>query len=157
LIWPVTRSEQPKHKTLQEASPQITNSESDVKFRLTADLESILSQIEGAGTVKVSITLSSGGVKTYANNIRKESRETEEVDSKGVNKKINEESIVQDLAVSSGSPLLIEEKIPEILGVLVVADGAKIPAVKEKLTNATVTLLNISPHKVRVMSREGEI
>ncbi len=59
------------------------------------------------------------------------------------------------MAVSSGNPLLLEEKMPEILGVLIVADGADDPQVKENLTNAASTLLDISPHRVRVMPREG--
>ena len=45
--------------------------------------------------------------------------------------------------------------MPEILGVLVVADGAQDPQVKENLAQATATLLDISPHRVRVMPREG--
>ncbi|MBC7074870.1 MAG: hypothetical protein H5T98_02110 [Syntrophomonadaceae bacterium] len=156
LIWPGTRSEQPEQRVLQEAnSNKAVDSADSLKAQLVAELESILSQIEGAGTVKVSLILSSDGIKTYASNVRKESRETEENDSKGGEKRISEESVSQDLAVSAGDPLLIEEKFPEVLGVLVVADGAGIPAVRERLADATATLLNISIHKVRVMSREG--
>jgi len=154
LIWPVTKTEQP---VLPAAgSDKIITDEDSVKMQLTAELESILAQIEGAGEVNVSLTLDSDGVKTYASNIRDESREIQETDSRGTKKQTSEKSVQRDLAVSSGTPLLLEDRFPEVMGVLVVAEGARTPEIREKLTNATVTLLNISPHKVRVMSRKGE-
>ncbi|NLG32434.1 MAG: hypothetical protein GX550_02840 [Syntrophomonadaceae bacterium] len=149
LLWPTSNRSQ---LTPLPASLEV---ESQNRPAYTMELESILSQIEGAGEVKVSITLVSDGVKTYATNVRNETRETKESDSKGVTKNSREENLSQDIAVSSGNPLLIEEKYPEVLGVLIVSDGASSPVVQEKLVNATATLLNISSHKVRVMPRKG--
>ncbi len=48
---------------------------------------------------------------------------------------------------------MVEQKSPQILGVLVVADGACDPMVKEELTNVTATLLNLSAYQVRVAAR----
>jgi stage III sporulation protein AG len=67
--------------------------------------------------------------------------------------KITEQNIERDLAVSGGDTLMVEQKYPEVLGILVVADGAANPVIKEELTEATVTLLNLSPDKVRVLPR----
>jgi stage III sporulation protein AG len=36
-----------------------------------------------------------------------------------------------------------------------VADGADNPVVREQLTDAVVTLMNVPPHKVRVLPRQG--
>ncbi|MGI6412485.1 MAG: hypothetical protein ACOXZ5_02285 [Syntrophomonadaceae bacterium] len=150
LLWPTGHRSQ-----LTTPLPASLEVEPQNKPAYTMELESILSQIEGAGEVKVSITLASDGVKTYATNVRNEMRETKESDSKGVTKSSREENQTQDIAVSSGNPLLIEEKYPEVLGVLIVSDGASSPLVQEKLVNAAATLLNISAHKVRVMPRKG--
>jgi stage III sporulation protein AG len=88
--------------------------------------------------------------------IRHDARESKESNGQG-SKSSLEESNTQDIAVSSGNPLLIEEKTPEILGVLVVADGARWPVLREKIANATATLLNVPAYKVQVMPREGGI
>lgn len=122
---------------------------------IAAELEAILGQIEGAGQVDVSVTLASSGLKTYAVNVREENRQSEEKDQQGGTKTSVEETVTHDLAVSSGDALLVEEKNPDVIGVLVVADGARISAVREKLSNATATLLDIPVHKVTVLPRKG--
>lgn len=150
LLWPPIGSTD--SSSTQDAPLLIERSaSSSIKQSMQAELAMILAQIEGAGLVEVSVSLSSEGIKTYATNDRDERRQTEE---SGRSSTV-EESSTRDVAVSSGTPLLLEEKMPEILGVLVVADGAQDPQVKENLANATATLLNISPHRVRVMPREG--
>jgi len=154
LIWPVTNDTEPIVVEDNNEKPAAYGAAK--KTQLAVELEKILSQIDGVGQVQVSITLASDGMKTYATNIRTEKRQTEENNES--DKKISlEESTDRTLAVSSGKPLLIEEKTPEILGVLVVADGARVPAVQEKLINATATLLQIPTHRVRAMPRKGEI
>lgn len=151
LLWPAGR--QGNSVTGRVAAPGKAN-ENPVKTELVASLESILSQIQGAGQVDVSISLASDGLKSYASNSRDESREITEGDSNNGSKKTSEETTVRDLAVSGGNPLLVENKTPEVMGVLVVADGADSPEVCERLMEATATLLNISPHQVSVMPRE---
>lgn len=106
--------------------------------------------------MSVSISLRSDGLKNYASNTQNEVRETSEQDRNGGDRKIREENMSSDVAVSGGSALLVEEKAPEILGVLVVAEGAGNASVKEELSDATATLLDISPHQVRVLPRKGE-
>lgn len=150
LLWPPIGK--PDSSSTQIAQPSAGRvKEGGLKHSLQTELAAILGQIEGAGVVEVSVTLDSDGIRTYATNNRDERRQIEE---SGRSTTI-EESSTRDLAVSSGNPLLLEEKLPEILGVLIVADGAGDPQVKENLTNAASTLLDISPHRVRVMPREG--
>ncbi len=153
LVWPVTDSK--SNTETDRAEKAAIDNYSGSSSKINQEVESILAEIEGAGQVDVRITLASSGLKTYAANIRNESRESDESDRQGGSKNSVEHNISQDIAVSSGSPLLIEEKNPEILGVLVVADGGRSPEVREKLTNATATLLNIPVYKVQVMPRKG--
>lgn len=148
LIWPNNKADAPRNQIAQPLTDKVSQG---MKASMQADLEAILSQIKGAGVVEVSVTLGSQGTRSYATNNREERRETSE---NGRSQTV-EESSTRDLAVSSGNPLLVEEKMPEIMGVLVVADGAGDPQVQESLTNATSTLLNIPAHKVRVLPREG--
>lgn len=154
LIWPASKV---ATDTLNDNMPNPTPTATSVKDNMTNELEAILGQIEGAGEVNVSISLASEGIKTYASNIREESRDIEEADNQGAKKSTSEHNITRDLAVSSGSPLLIEEKNPEILGVLIVASGANNSRTTEQLINATTTLLDVPVHKVTVMPRKGDI
>lgn len=150
LIWPVTRTDQESGSKIVTSEKRGITGDKKLNQDLAAELEYILSRIEGAGKVEVSISLASGGVKTYAANTRNESREIEESQS-GLKRETSEANVIRDLAVSAGSPLLVEDKNPEVIGILVVAEGATSPVMEEKLIQATATLLNISPHQVCVM------
>lgn len=150
LIWPSGNKESAEISGLMStANSDSTNSS---KAQLSSELESILAQVEGAGEVHVSISIASDGVKSYASNTRSEVRDTEETDKNGGERNIKEESNQEDIAVSAGKPLLIESRSPEITGVLVVAEGARDARIKEKLTDITITLLDISAHQVRVVA-----
>jgi len=152
LIWPLGRSP----STANRAVTTVKADSAPVQSEMTASLESILSQVAGAGRVKVSISLASDGQKSYASNSRDENRQITEGGTPGGSKLTSEETRVRDLAVSGGSPLLVENKTPEVLGVLVVAEGADRPEVAERLLEATATLLKISPCQVSVMPREED-
>lgn len=150
LLWP--------GKTNSGAGTEISNpakaqTGSSIKMQMQSELETILSKVDGAGRVEVRMTLASDGLRNYATNLKDETRLTEEKDYNGVKRSVNEQNTTKDLAVSGGDSLLIEQKSPEIVGVLVVADGAHNPLVKEELTNVTTTLLNLSAHQVRVVAR----
>lgn len=152
LIWPSSnKGVNPDSVTKATQSDGVNQA----KAVLAADLERILSRVEGAGTVEVSITLSSDGLKNYARNTKNEHRETQEADSVGGDRNIVEENQSSDIAISGGGALLVEDNAPEVVGVLVVADGAVNHMIKEKLTDATATLLNIPPYQVRVETRKG--
>ena len=153
LIWPTGKAEKNHDNLTPTNNFEGSNS---LQAQMVADLESILSQIDGAGKVEVSISLASQGSKTYASNLRNEKRESKEGAGSG-SKQTREETVVRDLAVSSGNHLLVEEKSPEVTGVLVVADGAGSYRVRENLTQAVATLLDIAPHKVTVMPRKAGI
>lgn len=154
LIWPPSNSSSPETTT-----PASLPSEGVAlaKANLAGELEDILAQIDGAGKVQVSITLSSDGLKSYARNTKDDRRETAELDKSGLDRNIKEENQSSDIALSGGAALLVEDGAPEVVGVLVVAEGAQDSRIKEQLTDATTTLLNISPYQVRVLARKGDM
>lgn len=154
ILWPIGQVvPQPAVST----SNGTTNepSKTGKSQQIGKQLEYILGQIDGAGAVRVDVMLASEGSREYAHNTREEKRDTSEQQAQGLNKRTVEQSTALDLAVSSGSPLLVEEKTPEVIGVLVVAEGAANIAVKEQLTSATSTLLNIPLHRVMVVAGKG--
>ncbi|MBQ2894893.1 MAG: stage III sporulation protein AG, partial [Clostridia bacterium] len=56
------------------------------------------------------------------------------------------------LITLKGEPLLVQTLTPQILGVVVVADGASDPLVRYKIKQAVVTLLDIDICCVQVFS-----
>lgn len=140
-----------------EKTPAVTT-DSDVYGRdtLEHELAGILSRIEGAGRVEVRLSLASTGARTYAFNNKEERRQTEEGDKTSGVRQTTETSSSTDIAVSGNqSPILIDKKSPVVTGVLVIAEGAVDPDIKEQLTDAVITLLDISAHRVRVLPRQA--
>lgn len=151
LVWPMG-----KNQPVQVPETSTSGSVERSQQKISQELENILSQVEGAGQVRVSISLNSDGLKSYASNTKNDVRETVEKDKSGGDRQVREENVSSEIAVSGGSALLVEEKAPQITGVLVVADGADDPVVKEELGEATAALLNLSPHQIRVLPRKEE-
>lgn len=102
-------------------------------------LVTVLGNIEGCGKVSVAISYSADGKKVYAyeSTTKQEGNTTLQTST---------------LITVKGEPLLLQTLNPQILGVVVVADGAKDPLVRYKIKQAVVTLLDIDSCCVQVFS-----
>ena len=92
-------------------------------------LSQILSKIEGAGEVKVMITVESGMEIITA----------------------NEEESGKPILVN-GKVVILKEMYPKVKGVLIVAKGADSIKVKMELLNATVALLDVDSNCVEIFT-----
>ena len=54
---------------------------------------------------------------------------------------------------SGGTPYVIQERVPEVEGVLVLADGAGSATVKAQIAEAVQALFPVEAHKIRVLKR----
>lgn len=128
------------------------------KDRTEAKLEEILSQIDGAGRVKVMITYISGKEIVPAYNIRSSQSNSSEKDSSGgtrdVDENEQESSIVYEEEQGSKKPVVLKDLEPVVKGVVVVADGAGNPGVKDNIIKAVQVLTDIPLHKVQVFERK---
>jgi len=105
-------------------------------------LEEIFSAVEGAGKVKVMVTLKSGSEVTIAKEEkRKESSEAIEVETKVV---------LLSQGSSNQKPLILKENYPEIEGIVIVAEGGDDIFVKDALNRGAQALLNVPAHKVEI-------
>lgn len=122
-------------------------------------LEQILSEIEGAGKVSVTLFLVAGPEYNYASNVNSSKRTIEEQDQAGgtrITTEVDEETqLVMSRAASAAGdrPVVVKEIKPDVQGVLVVAEGASSPYIKETLSRAVQTLLGIPAHQVTVLPR----
>ncbi len=121
---------------------------------LEKELSQMLSQISGVGAVQTKLTFKSEGTKVYATNERVETRQTQEKDQNGTTRNITEQSSDKQLVLSNNSPVLEESKTPEIVGVLVIAEGAADPAIEENLSQAVTGLLGLPASRVTVLPME---
>ncbi len=129
------------------------------ELEIAQRLEAILSRVAGVGRVKVFLTLEGGPEYRYAGTTDRSSKETREEDNAGGTREIVEETQRSQLVLPRSSqgqeePVLIQEVYPRIKGVVVVAQGAQNPRVKESITRALQTALKLSPHKITVLPME---
>jgi len=144
LLLPNFSSSDKKTEEKTSRSP-ITDIEKYEKS-LEKKLSSMLSEVKGAGKVSVMITFSDYGKYVYSQEQQSEHSETV---TKGTQKPILKNS-------SSGGeePILIKAELPEISGVLVTAEGAHDPTVRENITEAVKAVLDINSKNISVLSRK---
>jgi len=118
----------------KEASISSNSVVADLENRLTKTLNNV----EGAGKVSVVINVESGMETVLA------MKTTITENSSG--KKIEESPIVVN-----GETVTLKEVYPEIVGVLIVAEGADNIVVYRKLQQATVSLLDVNVNKIEIL------
>ncbi|KAB3527573.1 stage III sporulation protein AG [Alkaliphilus serpentinus] len=120
-------------------------------------LKRILQEIKGAGEVEVMITFEIGSEMVAAMNTVTSTDKTEEKDANGGTRVVTSESTTGNIATindSSGNkPLVIKEIMPQIKGVIVVAEGADDIQVKSMLYEAVKTVLQVPGHKVQIYTK----
>ena len=122
---------------------------------LEAKLANLLSQVKGAGSVAVSITLESGLTQEYARNTVRESRTIQERDTAGGVRTTTESKESDQVLLGRDNgidrPVMVRETKPAVKGVLVIAEGAADSAVKASLTRAVEAGLGLPPYKITVL------
>lgn len=122
----------------------------DEVAKLEKRLSELLSKVEGAGNVEVMIFADSSSEVVPAYNNETDRRSDEQEGSRSTETRERRE-----LAASGGeSPVVLKVIIPEIKGVVVVAEGAGDLIVKRQLTGAVCTLLGVPEHRVQVLKHK---
>ncbi len=113
---------------------------------LESRMERVLSEISGAGNVKVLITIEKDAEKVLAQNTEKKTV------TNGDNTTITETTELV-LVNKNGSyvPVVLYESLPVIKGVVVVCQGAKDPMVKLQIINAVRAAVEVSSTSIEVL------
>ncbi|MGI6620070.1 MAG: hypothetical protein ACOX35_01275 [Bacillota bacterium] len=127
---------------------------------LTSQLEQVISAIQGAGRVRVSITLERGHETVYAANTSVSRNTQSESTPQGQTRQTVTETetsqAVTGRGLGSNDSLLPETVLPpRISGCVVVAEGARDPAVKTNIYRAVQVLLDIPIYKIEVLPMGG--
>lgn len=156
----ITKSEK---TNLEKVSKEDMNSNSQKDSEVLSyqekqekDLERILGKINGVGSVDVVINFQSSEVKVPAVDNSSQKSTTEETDSEGGTRVNSQETDGDKIVMSNSSngsePVILKTEKPEVLGVMVVAEGAEDSKIKYEITKAISSLYNISVDKVNVLS-----
>ena len=156
----ITKSEK---TNLEKVSKEDMNSNSQKDSEVLSyqekqekDLERILGKINGVGSVDVVINFQSSEVKVPAVDNSSQKSTTEETDSEGGTRVNSQETDGDKIVMSNSSngsePVRLKTEKPEVLGVMVVAEGAEDSKIKYEITKAISSLYNISVDKVNVLA-----
>ena len=109
-----------------------------------------LGQIKGAGAVTVALTFAEGASYEYAYNEQETENTTREGGGESGFKESRQTNSSKDLVVEQ-EPVLLQENLPKIQGLLIVAQGGGDAAVKRQLFVAAAGLLNLPAHRIVVV------
>lgn len=118
-------------------------------------LEELLGQMEGAGEVRVIITLRSSSEKIVEKDAPVSRTDTAEADSGGGTRTVNSvetgESTVYANEGSHSEPYVIKTISPQVEGVVVLAEGAGSGSVSKNIVDVIQVLFGIDAHQVKVI------
>lgn len=118
-------------------------------------VEELLGQMEGAGQVKVIITLRSSSEKVVEKDAPMSRTDTTEADSGGGTRTVNSvetgESTVYTSEGSYSEPYVIKTISPQVEGVVVLAEGAGSGSVSKNISDVIQVLFGIDAHQVKVI------
>lgn len=152
-------NKEPEQKTQQSKGTEFVSKQviQDEGGSVQKEMEALLSQVAGAGKVDVMITYETGKESVPATNVKRNDNSTQEKDTSGGTRDITqndfESSVVYEEGQGTKKPVILKEIQPKVKGVVIIADGADNPVVKESLCNAAKVLLNVEIHKIEVLQR----
>lgn len=132
--------------------------EQDYARYLERRLEETLSQLDGAGNVRVMVTLQSSAQKIVEKDTQGERDAITEEDSQGgrrtsENTSHQETTVYEGVGEKSQEPYVSKELTPRVEGVVVLAEGGENALVKRNITEAIQALFGIDTHKIRIMKK----
>ena len=148
---PTDTGEKKAEKT-DEPPPTASDSAEDYRKTLEQELGAIISAIDGAGSVRVMITMDSTTEDVFAvDRSESENRSgSESSDEQSVQRSEENEYVIIKGKDGSEQTVVKKQKMPEIRGVLVVCTGGASAVTREKVTAAVAVALGISQSRVMV-------
>lgn len=175
IVWPVKSTESKSnisnmsddtmeiHKDVLSSEPgrmSESDMESDYVSYWEDKLENTLSYVEGAGEVKVLITLKESEEKIVEKDGMEEVSETAENDAAGGNRTVGESRLekttIYTIDESGNSvPYVVKTIPPMIEGVVVIAQGADQILVRQNIIEAIQVLFDIDMNKITVVKMKN--
>lgn len=124
---------------------------------LEASLEELLSTMDGAGEVRVMVTLTNSGETVVEKDKSTVRNSTTEVDSAGGSRNTADISNQEETVYGAGNaPYITKTLAPEVEGVVVSAQGGDNARIVQNITEAIQALFGIDPHKIKVVKMNSQ-
>lgn len=148
--------------TEREGENTFKTAEEEEGLSYVADMErrltEVLEEMAEVGKVRVMITLKSSGELVVEKEMPVSRSMTTETDAQGGSRTVNTsqvgESVVYSTEGGSSTPYVVKTYVPEIEGVLVVAEGAGSGTVNRTVTEIVQALFSVEAHKIKVVKME---
>ena len=132
-----------------------TGTDEDYAAAMEQRLTEALADMAGVGKVRVMITLKSSRGLVVEKEEQMEQSSVKETDSQGGSRisdqASREETVVRSTDGSNSEPYVVKSYVPEIEGVLVVAEGAGSGTINRTVTEIVQALFGVEAHKVKVV------
>ena len=152
---PVKKNQTAKQEISTFASA--SNEKSYVE-ELEEKLENLLKKTKGVGENCVMITVKNTGKEVLYSQKDSSTHKITENEADGGSRIEENESVVESVLYTEDNgiskPYVQELEMPEIQGVVIIAEGADKAEIITAITEAASTLLNISVNKIKVMKME---
>lgn len=129
-----------------------TPSEPDELRAMEEKLEKLLSQIDGAGSVKVMLRYAAGSRIVY----QTDSSQEVSTDSEGKKTQTDIQTVMASGSGGQDSPVVVQTVCPTFQGALIIAQGAESASVKLDLVNAVSSLTGLGADKITVIKMKSE-
>ena len=153
-IWNGDKKEKAEQNSEKVLAEQNAINSASYSNDIEKKLEDILCKINGVGNVNVMITYASTStvVPVYNENIQQTT--TEESDTQGGTRKINENNSKKEVVYeeTSGEKMLITQNTisPQIEGAIIIAKGAANATVKTNIVQAVEAVTGLPTYKIQV-------
>ena len=131
-----------------------SNNKTSNEYNLDESLEDILSKIEGVGKTKVLITYSESTETVAMYNEKYTSSSTEESDTSGGKRKIDESNIDREIIFEEvdgeKTPVVSKVIMPKIEGAVITAEGASNINIKNNIIQAVAAATGLPSYRIQV-------
>lgn len=109
------------------------------KQKREQELKELLQKVQGVGKAEVMLTLKASNEKITLKDSTYKGEDTEE------------ETVLIEDSDRNSSPYILQEKEPEVEGVVIVCEGGEDSAIKREITEAVRALFQIESHKIKIL------
>ena len=147
VLWPSGRKETAEPKMPEPAATENTREDEDYCAKMEQQLAALLSQVDGAGRVKVMLTLKTWPSSQYQTDRSVSTSREGERESQSS----EERTVMFGRGSAYDEPAVVSTAYPVFQGALIVAEGGADPSVRYQLSAAVAALLGLGADQITVV------
>lgn len=136
----------------------VSGSYASYEEELEQRIRTILSGVDGVGTVDVMVVLKSTEEKVLRVDQTSSTSVTEDTTADGTGRVTRQQELSENTVFegNNSSPVIQKQLMPEISGIIISADGGGSAVVKTEISEAMEALFGLPSHKIKVLKRVKE-